>query len=132
MEGIRRARCSLKGWIRQCAAAVLFLAILLLPAPSAAHPPTEITLSYDRTGHMLTVLITHETPLPEAHYIVKVEIKKNDTIVSTSLYESQPDPKTFSYTYPVDANTDSVVVVTATCNISGEKTVMLDMRKIPR
>ena len=132
MKGIERPGNSSEGGSRKAAAAVLFLTAILLPLPAAAHSPSEIVLSHDRTARVLTVRITHGTPLPEEHYIRKVEIKKNGMTISMTTYSSQPDPTTVSYTYPVDADSSSVFDVTATCSISGEKTVKLDMRRIPR
>ena len=116
------------------AACILMTALLLalLPAPGSANPPKEVVLSYDQAKHTLEVRITHPSQNPAAHYIKKVELKKNDRTISATEYQSQPGQATFAYVYPVEIGPVDVLDVTVTCSIFGSKTEKLDMRKTPR
>jgi hypothetical protein len=109
------------------AACILMIALLpaLLPATGAAHPPKEVALSYDRAKHMLEVRITHSSPNPAAHYINKVEIKKNNQTISAAEYQSQPGQATFAYLYPVGIGPVDVLEVTVACSVFGSKTEKL-------
>ena len=116
------------------AACILMTALLLalLPAPGAANPPKEVVLSYDQAKHTLEVRITHPSQNPAAHYIKKVELKKNDRTISATEYQSQPGQETFTYVYPVEIGPADVLEVKVTCSVFGSKTEKLDMRKTPR
>jgi hypothetical protein len=109
------------------AACILMTALLpaLLPAPGAAHPPKEVVLSYDQAKHTLEVRITHPSPNPAAHYIKKVELKKNDQTISATEYQSQPGQATFAYLYPVEIGAVDVLEVMVTCSVFGSKTEKL-------
>jgi len=108
-------------------ACILMTALLLtlLPAPGVANPPKEVVLSYDQAKHTLEVRITHPSQNPAAHYIKKVELKKNGKASGVTEYQSQPGPETFSYTYPLDAAPGDVIEVKATCSYFGSKTEKL-------
>ncbi len=109
------------------AACILMTALLLalLPAPSAAHSPKEVVLTYDQAKQTLEVRITHPSQNPAAHYIKKVEFKKNDQTISATEYQSQPEKTTFVYSYPLDAAPGDVIEVKATCSYFGSKTEKL-------
>jgi len=105
------------------------LLLALLPAPGAANPPKEVVLSYDQAKHTLEVRITHPSQNPAAHYIKKVEIKKNGKASGVTEYQSQPGPETFSYTYPLDAAPGDLIEATGSCVIFGSKTGKLTVGK---
>jgi hypothetical protein len=109
------------------AACILMIALLpaLLPATGAAHPPKEVALSYDRAKHMLEIRITHSSPNPAAHYIKKVELKKNNQTISAAEYQNQPGQATFAYVFPVEIGPVDVLEITVTCNVFGSKTEKL-------
>ncbi len=109
------------------AACILMTALLLalLPAPGAAHSPKEVVLTYDQAKQTLEVRITHPSQNPAAHYIKKVEFKKNDQTISATEYQSQPEKTTFVYSYPLDAAPGDVIEVKATCSYFGSKTEKL-------
>lgn len=109
------------------AACILMTALLLalLPVPGAAHSPKEVVLTYDQAKQTLEVRITHPSQNPAAHYIKKVELKKNGKASGVTEYQSQPGPETFSYTYPLDAAPGDIIEVKATCSYFGSKTEKL-------
>jgi desulfoferrodoxin (superoxide reductase-like protein) len=108
--------------------AVLFLALTILsfsPQISYADAPKDVTIKYDSASQNLAVTITHKSLFPGMHHIKTVEIKKNNNIVSTTNYDTQPKDVPFTYTYKVETAKGDKLEATATCNISGSKTASL-------
>lgn len=109
---------------------VFILSIFLCyPQVSSANPPQEVKLEYDANSQTLSVSITHKSAFPGFHYIKTVEIKKDGKVVSTNTYENQPTPETFTYKYKRPAAEGETFEVTASCNLSGSKTVNLMIPK---
>jgi hypothetical protein len=108
---------------------ILFTACFIYPQSSLAHAPKDVNLSYESPRQMLTVTITHKSPLPYSHYIKIVEIKKNGTVVSTNKYENQPDQTTFTYTYKVPAAAGETLEVKVSCSLFGSRTTNLTVEK---
>ncbi len=106
---------------------VVLAALLCFTTGASAHAPQDIQLSYDSASMTLTVTITHNTIAPTMHYVKQVEIKKNGTLVSSNLYESQADKTSFTYTYSFPAAKGDVIEVTGTCNFFGSSTAKLDI-----
>ncbi len=88
----------------------------------SAHPPLDMTLSYNLNNQLLNVTITHETPAPTIHYINQVDIEKNGELYLSEEYDSQPTNDVFTYTYNVNASIGDELTVTAYCNIQGSIT----------
>jgi len=108
---------------------VFLMFYCVYPPLTYANPPQDIKLGYDLNSQTLTVTITHKSSFTGFHYVKYVEIKKNGIGIITETYDSQPDPETFSYTYKVSAAKGDTLEVTATCNLSGNKTATLDVGK---
>jgi hypothetical protein len=94
----------------------------LIATPVSAHPPSDMTVSYNELSHLLIVTITHQVPNPQTHYIKEVLVTINGKTVNDTFYTSQPDPDTITYTYPIDTKTTDEIVVTASCVLSGSLT----------
>jgi hypothetical protein len=97
---------------------VLLFACFLFPA-AGATPPSAMALYYDRGTGLLSISITHPTANPSTHYIREVTVSVNGNLLNDSHYTSQPDPDTFTYTYPVAAQPGDELKATATCNLIG-------------
>lgn len=107
---------------------MLFFALTIFcfsPQISYADAPKDVTIKYDSGSQNLSVTITHKSLFPGMHHIKTVEIKKNNNIVSTTNYETQPKEVPFTYTYKVEVTKGDKLDVTATCNLSGSKTATL-------
>ena len=94
----------------------------LIVTPVAAHPPSDMTVSYNELSRLLIVTITHQVPNPQNHYIKEVLVTINGKTVNDSFYTSQPAPDTFTYTYPIDTKTTDEITVTASCSLTGSLT----------
>jgi hypothetical protein len=95
----------------------------IVPLSAHATPPKDIQLAFNPNEQTLSVTIIHASFMPGTHYIKTVDIKKNGLLVSNNTYTSQPDKKTFTYTYKIPAVPGDVFDVTASCNFYGSKTV---------
>jgi len=95
--------------------------LMVLSSTLYAHPPKDVTLSYDAGAQVLSVTITHSTFFPSKHYVKMLEIRKNGTEVSSTPYSSQPDSDTFTYTFPMKASPGDEISATAICNVFGAK-----------
>jgi hypothetical protein len=109
---------------------IIYLIILLVGTSfctiqASAHPPQDMTLEYNLNTQQLNVTITHETPAPTVHYVYKIDIKKNDELIITESYSSQPSNSIFTYTYTVESNIGDTIEATAYCNIAGTITKSL-------
>lgn len=112
--------------------AVLICALMffgLNPASSYADAPKDVKIAYDAATQTLTVTITHKSAFPGFHHIKTVEIKKNNVVVSTTNYDTQPREVPFSYTYKVEAVSGDTLEATATCNLSGSLSASMTVPK---
>jgi desulfoferrodoxin (superoxide reductase-like protein) len=107
---------------------VFSLSVFAFPQSAFATAPKDVKLAYNANSQTLTITITHKSLSTGSHYIKKVEIKKNGTLVSDNTYKNQPDPETFTYTYQLSAQEGDTLEVTATCNLWGHKTETLKIK----
>lgn len=97
------------------------LALLLVLSSAAAHPPSNVSLSYDQDNSTLNVTITHTVSDPAKHYIKMVELFKNGQMILSEDYTSQPTLATFTQSYQLNATAGDVIAAKATCVISGSR-----------
>jgi len=107
----------------------MFFLIALYPMTAFAHSPKEVKIVNNITSQKLEVTVMHDTSFPGFHYINKIEIKKNGESAGVYNYQSQPTKSEFTYTYDVPAAQGDVLEVTATCSLSGSKTVKVTVGK---
>jgi hypothetical protein len=100
----------------------LLAVVCFLILPVMAHPPSDMSVSYNEISHTLAVTITHQVPNPQTHYIREVLVTINGKTVNDTFYTSQPAPDTLTYMYPIDTKTGDEIVVTASCVLSGSLT----------
>lgn len=86
-----------------------------------AHAPSEMTVTYHGSSHMLEVVITHQVSDTSTHFIKEIQIDKNGVFYNLSLYLTQPDKNVFRHNYTVDAVSGDVFSVTAKCNQGGSR-----------
>lgn len=104
-----------------------FLACLFCALPAAAHPPSDVAVSYDKEKGILTVTITHSVGDPHGHYIDEVTILMQGKPLEASTYTSQPERSTFSYTYEFDGKSGDELTVTAVCNRFGSRSASITL-----
>jgi len=106
-----------------------FLVFSLWPSLAQAHGPKDVTLVYDSGSRTVSVTISHPVSNPQKHYIKEVTITKNGKEVAVYEYTSQPEPSSFTYTYPIEAKAGDTLKVKATCNYFGSDTEELAIGK---
>jgi desulfoferrodoxin (superoxide reductase-like protein) len=105
----------------------IFALTSLGPNAVNAHAPKNVLPAYDGATKTLSVTVTH-TYFSESHYINKVEIKKNGTVVAVQEYKGQPS-ETFTYTYKIDAVSGDTLEVKASCNKFGSTSETITVGK---
>jgi len=100
-------------------AAGLVAILILAAAPAAAHPPSDLTLSYDDAAGELHATFTHNVEDTATHYVQSVWIEGPATFLVQN-YTSQPSAGTFTYTYPLRLDPRTTITVRGDCNIGGE------------
>lgn len=88
----------------------------------SSHSPSNLTLEYDFSHQELTVNLVHSVANMNNHYIIDIDIWRNDDYVGNYNYTSQPTMSVFSYTYNLTADVGDILEVTAECNQGGSQT----------
>ena len=107
----------------------IFAMTSLCPTTVNANAPQKVLPAYDGATKTLSVTVTHK-PFSEGHFIDKVVIKKNGTVVATQEYKNQPS-ETFTYTYKIDAANGDTFEVKASCNKFGSTSETITVGKDP-
>ncbi|HTY45406.1 MAG TPA: hypothetical protein VMD52_05410 [Patescibacteria group bacterium] len=103
--------------------------LLLLPAVflialcsvAYAHPPQDITITYDTKTKMLTAVILHNVSNPANHYIAKVDVGRNGREIIEHHISRQDNNATQTVTYFIpDAAPGDTLSVEGYCSISGK------------
>jgi len=111
--------------LKKAATILAILSFLALAGnPAAAHPPKEITVSWDASSDTLTVNALHSVNDPAKHYILVMSIIEGDSQLVMKQYTKQDSAEGFS---------DSVILkglksgtklrIQLACNIMGSKEV---------
>jgi hypothetical protein len=87
-----------------------------------AHPPSDISISYDPDTRMLQAVIIHNTITPpDTHYIKKVDVALNGKEIIEHQISRQDNNSSQTVYYLVpDARRGDTLSVEAYCNISGK------------
>jgi len=98
---------------------VIAVCVGIVVLPTAAHAPSDMSISYKELSKELNVTITHQVPNPQAHCVQEVHVTINGNTIHDVHYTSQPAPDTFTYTYPLLPVPGDTIEVTASCSIAG-------------
>jgi hypothetical protein len=91
----------------------------LMAVPAMAHPPSDMTIAYDKGSQQLAVTITHQVDDPKTHYVRDVLVSVNGNVISNPTYHDQPAKDAFTYTYTIPAKDGDTLQVTADCVLAG-------------
>jgi hypothetical protein len=86
-----------------------------------ATPASEIKFTYDFAKKILNVNVLHVSPNIQRHYIRRLEVYKNDTIIKTYNYPAQTSPQGLKQDVPLDLKPTDTVHVKAYCIQGGTK-----------
>jgi len=113
-------------------APVLF-ALILLCGAALATPPDSISLKLDPETHVLSSTIYHPVRSnPSEHFIAKVVVDVNGTVLVTQTFKSQTDTKGQEVSYVlVDVKEGDKVGLTAVCSLFGQSKQVLVVAPTP-
>lgn len=116
--------------MKSSAVAGLVLVLVLIAGVATAHPAKEVKIEFDPDGKMLMVTAVHDTKDVAKHFIGTVEVDLNGDKIIVQKFKSQIGADAQKAHFWVhDAKIGDEIKVTATCNISGKKTVSLKVEK---
>ena len=106
----------------------MLVTTVLYSAFAFAHPPQDMVLDYDIDTQILSVSITHISPAPNSHYVNRIDVERNDEVIISEEYDSQPTTSEYTNTYDISAVIGDELIVTAYCNIQGSITRSITVR----
>ena len=102
----------------------LLVCFIVFICPVAfAHPPSDITITYDPATKILKAIIIHNVSNPANHFIGKVDVGLNGKEIIEHKISKQDDnlQQTVAYLIP-DVKEGDSISVEAYCSISGKLT----------
>ncbi len=102
------------------------LMLLVFGTAAMAHPPQNITASFNMENQMLTVEFTHTVGGENSnHYIDQLNIMLNETEVITQIPGKQlKNSESFTYYMPGVTSGDTIEVI-AKCSIQGDRSASI-------
>ena len=86
-----------------------------------AHPPSKITLTYDRETKLLEAIITHPVSDAISHYIKKVRVSINGEVMIEQTMGAQEDNQQQKVAYYIfDVKRSDIISIETICNITGK------------
>lgn len=99
----------------------IFVLIILSAQEGWAHPPTDISLKYDKTKKMVTATIIHPVKDVTTHYLKKVDLSVNGKEVMTKKFTRQENSVSQSVSFQLtDIRSGDEIGVEGYCNLSGK------------
>jgi hypothetical protein len=97
---------------------ILFLTVMVFSGTAFSHPPKNIAMSLN--GEVLSVNVSHSVDNPDKHYIYRIIIYRDNQIVVSRDYKSQPGVDGLSDTFDIGISQQgSVIKAEAFCVIMG-------------
>lgn len=120
-EYMAKVRLSRKNFLKSLIIMGSSSIILGQPINAYAHPPSDITITYDYVTKILHAVIAHQVSNPKSHFINKVDVGINGQEIIEHKISRQDNntDQTVSYFIP-DAQIGDVIAVEAYCSISGK------------
>ncbi|MDP8266251.1 MAG: hypothetical protein P9M07_04820 [Candidatus Aceula meridiana] len=100
----------------------IFLVIMLISSSAFAHPPIEMTLSYDMKLKTLTVSMIHVVSTNRnQHYIKEIWVTEEEGDPVVFNYRRQQKPREVIEAIPFDAKEGDTIFVKVYCSKGGIK-----------
>lgn len=106
---------------------LLIFSVCIIWSPASAHPPQDMELGYDSDTGELRVTIQHTVADASDHFISNVVVLVQGKEIGQYPYTEQPDSRSFTYIYQVQADQGEEITVRALCNKAGsiEKSIRI-------
>jgi hypothetical protein len=105
--------------MKTSACILLLFLFLFIPRVAAAHPPSNMELTYDVEKGTLAIQARHVTRNPRDHRIRKVVITKNSEEPLEFFFSTQTTPTMFIEEIPLKAAAGDTIQVKAICSAAG-------------
>jgi hypothetical protein len=110
-----------EGTMRKIVSLLLIGFFVAMCSMAYAHPPQDITITYDAKTKMLTAVILHNVSNPTHHYIAKVSVGLNHQEIVVQGLSCQDDNSGQTVMYHVPGiKSGDTLWVEAYCSISGK------------
>lgn len=104
-------------------AALTFILTVAVAGQAAAHPPTNMKLSWDGAGHILSVTADHRVRDKAKHYVMSMSVSGPSGQLVSERYDSQGTNEGFSDTVELSGvKPGDKLSVELVCNIMGTAT----------
>lgn len=109
---------------------LIFFLLTFFSVFTFAHSPSKIEISFNDSMDLIYVKVYHSVPSVSLHYIKSIKLSVNGSDISEQKFYKQSN-KDFEETYFLFRNseTDSIIEITAFCNISGKNKTSLKISK---
>lgn len=98
----------------------LIFAMALIVAPAFAHPPKDLSVSWDAMGRKLTVSANHSVNDASKHFILGVTIFEGNKQLLQKQYSSQNSAGGFRDSFVLEGLTSGTKIrIQLVCNIMG-------------
>ncbi len=104
-------------------AALAILITVAVVGQAAAHPPTNMRLSWDKGSGTLAVSADHRVNNGTKHYIMSMSVSDPSGLLASKRYEAQPSNDVFSEKIALNGvKSGDKITVELVCNIMGTET----------
>lgn len=120
----------MKGHTISLAALALVFLFVSATAVSFAHPPSDITATYNPEGKKLVISVRHQVPSVQNHYISEIVVTMDNKVIAKKTFTTQSSKTTQDVTFVVAENLyDKTVVVEAKCCVKGTLKKSFEFKK---
>lgn len=104
-------------------AVLAFILTVAVAGRAAAHPPTNVKLSWDGAGQTLSVTADHRVNDRTKHYVMSMSVSGSSGQLASKRYDSQETNEGFSDAVQLNGvNPGDKLAVELVCNIMGTAT----------
>jgi hypothetical protein len=98
----------------------LLLCTTMLGMQASAHSPRFMRITYESGA--VSVLIIHPSFARSIHYVYKIDVEKNQVLITSEDYDAQPRFIFNVYEFSVNATSGDEITVNAYCSLFGKLT----------
>jgi len=108
----------------------LTLALVFILTTAYAHPPRDISITFDPTTKMLSAVIFHDVANPVPHHIKEVDVYLNNKKIIQHLISIQDNHQTQTVAYLIpDTHSGDILAVEAFCSLYGSLKKQITLNK---
>ena len=98
---------------------IVFFILVCAVRAVEAHPPRDMTLTYDKEKGTLHISLSHISKNPRDHFIRKIIVYKNNEELEEHYFVTQTSGKGLETDISIEAGAGDVIGIKAICNKAG-------------